>query len=76
MDYNYGSYFNHDNDRYKKCKDSENIIGNYFGRTGEIINMYCRDEQKPIYYNSIYDFDRNVLICGSVSRKKEFKEWS
>jgi len=38
------SYFRHDNDNYRKCKDKENIVGDKFNITGEIINMYCRDD--------------------------------
>mgnify|MGYP001399040192 CR=1 FL=1 len=36
------------------------------------MNMYCFDSKKPIYFNSIYDFERGVLLFGSHGNKKEF----
>ena len=40
------------------------------------MNMYCFDSKKPIYFNSIYDFERGVLLFGSHGNKKEFIDFA
>lgn len=69
-DKNFYKYYNHSGDsREKKCKDDDDLRKNYFRKSGDFVNMYCFDEKKPIYYNTIYDSKTGILKCGNVGNK-------